>query len=77
MPRTSQTENVQRVDSQSIMALPYDVGARLRYSHDPSLGLSQSSTRTDVLRVRDRLPQVRGIGPVALRIIDAWLREGA
>jgi hypothetical protein len=59
-------------DDDSIMALPFDINAKLRYR---GLGLWERSTREDVRRVRHLLPQVSGIGPEALSVIDAWLGE--
>jgi hypothetical protein len=59
----------------SILALPYEIHARLRYSSDPDLHLGEHATRADVRRVRRLLPRVRGIGPKKLAVIDAWLRE--
>ena len=52
-----------------------NVGFRLRYSKDPDLRLSEFATRADVRLVRERIPEVRGIGPAALHMIDVWLHE--
>ena len=53
-----------------LMSLPYEINNRLRYA---GLGLNEHSTLDDVRRVRARIPDVRGIGRVALATIDAWL----
>jgi hypothetical protein len=60
----------------SIMALDYDLHARLRYCTEPNLRLNEHSTRADVRRVRHLIPQVSGIGPVRLAEIDRWLADG-
>ena len=69
MPKKTAT----KTPTASILALDYAIHNRLRYSHDPYLRLNEHSTREDVRRVWHLVPRVKGIGPRALAIIDAWL----
>jgi hypothetical protein len=61
----------------SIIDLEFEISVRLRYATAPRLYLHEWSTREDVRAVRHLIPQVEGIGPKRLAVIDAWLKGGA